>query len=86
VVQKKIKTIVWSKNAVKQYYGILDYLTEEAPEAIAIVGNALLDTIESLATDTTTIHPTGLKKAMMVHLKLQSYSATGFLIKSLISL
>lgn len=49
MVQKKIKTIVWSKNAEKQYYEILNHLLEEAPQAIDKVGNALLDTIDDLA-------------------------------------
>jgi plasmid stabilization system protein ParE len=48
MVQKKIKHIIWSKNATVQYFKILKYLSEEAPEAIDIVGNGLLDMIESL--------------------------------------
>ena len=49
MVQKKIKQIVWSKNAENQYYEILEYLYKEAPQAIDIVANKLLDTIESLS-------------------------------------
>ena len=49
MVQKKIKTIVWSKNAATEYYEILEFLKEKAPQALPIVGNALLDTIEDLA-------------------------------------
>ncbi len=48
MVQKKIKTIVWSKNAATHYYKILKYFSKEAPDAIDIVGNELLDMIESL--------------------------------------
>jgi plasmid stabilization system protein ParE len=51
VVQKKIKSIVWSQNATDQYYEVLEYLSKEAPEAIEIVANALLDLIESLSTE-----------------------------------
>ena len=51
MVQKKIKHIIWSKNATIQYFKILKYLAEEAPEAIDIVGNSLLDTIESLSSE-----------------------------------
>jgi plasmid stabilization system protein ParE len=49
MVQKKIKQIIWSKNAETQYFEILEYLFEEAPQAIEIVANALLDMIESLS-------------------------------------
>lgn len=49
MVQKKIKTIVWSQNAEKQYYDILEYLSKEAPTALSVVGNELLDMIESLS-------------------------------------
>lgn len=51
MVQKKIKTIVWSRDATNQYYEILEYLSLKAPEALGIVGNGLLDIIESLKTD-----------------------------------
>ena len=50
MVQKKIKTIVWSKNAASQYYEILEFLEDKAPEALSIVGNALFDVIDDLAT------------------------------------
>lgn len=56
MVQKKIRAIVWSKNAEKQYYEILEYLSEEAPQAIDIVGNSLLNVIESLANNYS-LHP-----------------------------
>ena len=48
MAQKKIKTIVWSNNASKQYFDILEFLNKNAPQALQIVGNALLDTVESL--------------------------------------
>ena len=48
MVQKKIKTIVWSKNAEIQYYEILEHILKEAPEAIETVGSALLETIDEL--------------------------------------
>ena len=51
MVQKKIKNIVWSESASNQYYEILEYLSKEAPEAIEIVANALLDMIESLSAE-----------------------------------
>lgn len=50
MVQKKVKEIVWSLNAEKQYYQILEHLSEEAPHVIEKVGNVLLDTIEALST------------------------------------
>lgn len=50
------------KNATKQYYQILEYLTNEAPEAINIVGNALLDMIESLALEYNNYPPDRFKK------------------------
>lgn len=50
MVQKKIKTIIWSDQAARHYHDIMEYLSEESPEALPIVGNALLDLIESLAT------------------------------------
>jgi plasmid stabilization system protein ParE len=62
VVQKKVKAIVWSKTAQKQYFEILEYLTNEAPQAIDIVGNALLDMIENLSTDHNLHPPDRFKK------------------------
>jgi len=62
MVKKKIKTIVWSRNAANQYYKILKYLSEEAPEAIDIVGNALLDMIESLSLEYNNYPPDRFKK------------------------
>jgi plasmid stabilization system protein ParE len=62
MAKKKIKNIVWSKNATIQYYQILEYLTKEAPEAINIVGNALLDMIESLALEYNNYPPDRFKK------------------------
>ncbi|CAN5329791.1 hypothetical protein BH10BAC1_BH10BAC1_07150 [soil metagenome] len=50
MAKKKIKTIVWSKNAEKQFYEILEYLSKEAPEAIDMVGNTILNKVESLET------------------------------------
>lgn len=49
MVQKKIKEIVWSLNAEKQYYQILEHLLKEAPHVIDKVGNSLLNTIEDLS-------------------------------------
>ena len=49
MAQKKVKEIVWSKNAEKQFYKILDHLLEEAPHVIDKVGNAILDTVEDLS-------------------------------------
>lgn len=49
MAQKKIKNIVWSVNASIEFEKIMLFLSENAPEALDIVGNALLDTIENLA-------------------------------------
>ncbi len=49
MVQKKVKEVIWSVNGEKQYYQILEHLSEEAPHVIDKVGNALLDTIEALS-------------------------------------
>ncbi len=49
MVQKKIKTVIWSKNAEIQYYKILEYLHEESPEIIKTIASNLLDTIEETA-------------------------------------
>lgn len=62
MAKKKIKTIVWSKNAAKQYYQILEYLAEKAPEALHIVGNALIDMIESLALEYNNYPPDRFKQ------------------------
>lgn len=62
MVQKKVKTVTWSKAATSQYYDILAYLSEEAPEAVGIVGNALLDMIESLVTEYNNHPPDRFKK------------------------
>lgn len=62
MVQKKIKTIVWSKNAANQYYKILEFLEEKASEALSIVGNALLNTIDELATQYNSYPPDRFKK------------------------
>jgi plasmid stabilization system protein ParE len=62
MVKKKIKTVVWSKNATNQYYKILKYLTEEAPDAIDIVGNALFDMIESLSLEYNNYPPDRFRK------------------------
>jgi plasmid stabilization system protein ParE len=51
MAHKKVKEIVWSASAEKQFYEILEYLSEEAPNTIDKVGNAILDTIESLVID-----------------------------------
>jgi plasmid stabilization system protein ParE len=62
MAKKKIRTIVWSKNATKQYYQILEYLAEEAPDAVSIVGNALLDMIDALALEYNNYPPDRFKK------------------------
>ena len=62
MVQKKIKQIIWSKNAETQYYEILEYLFEEAPQAIDIVANKILDMIESLPTQYNNHPPDRFKK------------------------
>jgi plasmid stabilization system protein ParE len=49
MVQKKVKTVIWSKNAEIQYYKILEYLHEESPEIIKTIASNLLDTIEELS-------------------------------------
>ena len=49
MVQKKIKTVEWTDDAENQFDEIMEKLSEEAPEAVPIVGNALLDMIESLS-------------------------------------
>ena len=47
MVQKKVKTVEWTDNAQSQFDEILEKLSEKAPEAVPIVGNTLLDMIES---------------------------------------
>lgn len=49
MVHKKVKNIIWAKNAEIQYSEILEHLFEEAPQVVEKVGNLLLDTIEGLA-------------------------------------
>ncbi len=51
MVQKKIKPVVWSRNAEKQYFEIMEDLSERAQEALEKVGNALLDLTTNLAGD-----------------------------------
>jgi len=48
MVQKKIREISWSKNASEQFKDIIEYPFKESPQAAEIVGNAILDEIESL--------------------------------------
>jgi plasmid stabilization system protein ParE len=48
MAKRKVRTIVWSRNVADKYYEILDFLEKKAPEALPIVGNALLDIIDSL--------------------------------------
>ncbi len=62
MAKKKIKIIAWSKNATEQYYQILEYLSEEAPDAVNIVGNALLDMIEALTLEYNNYPPDRFKK------------------------
>jgi len=83
MVQKKIKTIVWSKNAAGQYYEILEFLEKKAPEALPIVGNALLNTIDDLTAQYNN-HPSdrfkknndGTYKAAVVYSYRISYQVT----------
>jgi plasmid stabilization system protein ParE len=63
MVQKKIKTVIWSPTAEKHYYEIMEDLTELAPEALAKVGNALMDMTISLATEYDHHPPDRFKKA-----------------------
>lgn len=56
MAQKKIRPVIWSKNAANQFYEILEFIEEKAPEALPIVGKALPDTIEELAAQYN-IHP-----------------------------
>lgn len=41
-------TIIWSKDASRHFVEILEYLSGESPQAVEIVGNGILDSIESL--------------------------------------
>lgn len=52
MAKTKIK-IEWSNTATTQFYEILEYLGEESEQAVFIVGNAILDEVESLIS-----HPT----------------------------
>ena len=47
MAKTKIK-IEWNNEASFQFYEILDYLANESDKAVSIVGNAILDEIESL--------------------------------------
>lgn len=62
MVQKKIKIIEWTKDAAEQYYKILGYLQEKAPEAIDIVGSTLLDAIDDFAFQYNSYPPDRFKK------------------------
>ena len=62
MAQKKVKSIVWSPDAELQFYEILKFLCEEAPEATEIVGNSLLDIIESLSFEYNNHPPDRFKK------------------------
>jgi len=83
MVQKKIKIIVWSKNAANQYYEILEFIEDEAPQALPIVGNALMDAIEDLAAQYNSHPPdrfknnnNGTYKAALVYSYRISYQVT----------
>ena len=52
MAKPKIK-IEWSNRATTHFYEILEYLEKESEQAVSIVGNAILDEIESLVN-----HPT----------------------------
>ena len=62
MAQKKVRSIVWSKNAASQYYEIMEFLSEKAPEALNTVGNALLDVAESLTLEYNNYPPDRFKK------------------------
>jgi len=49
MAKTKIK-IEWSNDATNYFYELLEYLEEESEQALSIVGNAILDEIESLVT------------------------------------
>ena len=50
MAKKKIKNIVWSVNAANDFEQILEYLSENVPEAVDNVHDAIMNTIGSLAT------------------------------------
>ena len=52
MAKKKIR-VEWNREASLHYHDLLEYLYNESETAAAIVGNAILDEIEKLAT-----HPT----------------------------
>ncbi len=45
---KKEVSIIWSKDASKHFSEILEYLSKESQQASDIVGNGILDAVESL--------------------------------------
>ena len=47
---KKKVTIEWRNTAANDFYDILEYLKEESELAVSIVGNFILDEIDSLTT------------------------------------
>ena len=61
MAKTKIK-IEWRNEASIQFYEILDYLNEESEKAVSIVGNAILDEIESLIIFPTKHPPDRFKK------------------------
>ena len=64
MAKTKIK-IEWRDEASIHFYEILEYLEEESEKALSIVGNAILDEIESLIIFPPNIHLTVLRKTMM---------------------
>jgi plasmid stabilization system protein ParE len=69
MVQKKVKAIEWTENAVGNFNEILEHLAKRSPSAVDIVGNALLDIIESLDTECDIFIRTGLRKIMIRHIE-----------------
>lgn len=55
MAKAKIK-VEWRKEAVNQFTEILEYLSRESNKAVSIVGNAVLEEVESLTT-LSTAHP-----------------------------
>lgn len=50
MVEGKIKQIIWSSDAEKQFFTVLEYLDQEAPHAINIVGGEIKEIINGLVT------------------------------------
>ena len=61
MAKKKIK-VEWRNEATIHFYEILEYLEKESEKAVSIVGNAILDEIESLIIFPTNHPPDRFKK------------------------